>query len=127
MQPPNKYGMYHSDQQIKFKDFIPSDYTALIFEFMVQVQINGSETKQLCLGYTKYIPDINSMLIPMDKDIDIPLVKGPGESYDNELIMSEHSVISGENLFDFGLKAHVSNSNQAPDPKKLNRVYSTLS
>lgn len=91
------------------------------------MQVNGSETKQICLGYSKYIPDLNSMNMPMDKDIDIPLVKGPGESYDNELIMSEHSVISGENLFDFVIKAYVSNSNQAPDPKKLKRIYSSLS
>jgi len=55
----------------------------------------------------------------MDKDLDMKLVKGPEKSLSNELVFSEMTSKEMEDVFNFTIKAYVSNSSTTP---VINRV-----
>jgi len=68
------------------------------------------------------MPDINQLGQCTDRDLDLKLKKGPGETYASELLFSEN-VTSGEdqfeNNFDFALRAFISGSRNTPDKALL--------
>ena len=43
----------------------------------------------MCLGYHLYMPEINSIGKVVELDIEAILLKGPGETLEQELLLSE--------------------------------------
>ena len=92
---------------------------AIIFEFEYDIQVNGRTEKTICLGYQVHLPGLNSIGKPEDRDIEMRLAKGPGETLNREMIVSEAATDSIDQIFDFVLQAYVSNSVEPPDQKTL--------
>jgi len=61
------------------------------------------------------MPSLNSIGAPESQDIELRLVKGPGESFNGELLISEEASLNDKNVFDFVLRAHVSTNQVAPE------------
>ena len=61
------------------------------------------------------MPSLNSIGAPDNQDIELQLIKGPGESFNNELLISEEASPQGTNVFDFVLRAHVTTNQIAPE------------
>lgn len=53
------------------------------------------------------MPSLNSIGAPDNQDIELRLVKGPGESYNNNLLISEEATTKDANIYDLVLTAHV--------------------
>ena len=71
------------------------------------------------LGFALAMPELNSINQIKDKDLELKLVKGPGEDFDNILLFSEQASFGGlnDNVFDFVLRAQVSTSSTPPKIK----------
>ena len=80
---------------------------ALVFELEFRATIQDYEAKHVCLGFAFEIPEINTVNLVQDKDVQIKLIKGPGETFSNTMLFSEQ--VSEDNIFDFGLRAFISN------------------
>ena len=53
------------------------------------------------------MPSLNSIGAPDSQDIELKLNKGPGESYNNDLLISEEATFQDANVFDLVLRAHI--------------------
>ena len=53
------------------------------------------------------MPSLNSIGVPDSQDIELKLNKGPGESYNNDLLISEDAAMQDANVFDLVLSGHV--------------------
>jgi|APSaa5957512535_1039671.scaffolds.fasta_scaffold198890_1 hypothetical protein len=92
---------------------MPHPMCGLVFELEFRVTIREVEGKQVCLGYAVQLPEINSVGVVVEKDIQVKLLKGPGETLSNTMLFSEQ--VSEDNIFDFGLRAFISTSQQPPN------------
>lgn len=62
-----------------------------------------------------FMPALNTIGAPDSQDIELKLIKGPGESFNNELLISEEASYKNFNVFDFVLRAHVTTNQIAPE------------
>ena len=69
------------------------------------------------------MPELNSVLQIKDTDIELKLMKGPGQDYENDLLFSEQASFGGlnDNVFDFVVRAQLSTSQTAPKRQVKNR------
>jgi hypothetical protein len=51
LNPPDKFGVYRSDSMLSLKNYIPDDYTAIVFEVEFVVELQGYIKKNVSLGY----------------------------------------------------------------------------
>ena len=120
---PNKVGVYQIDQQmLTLNEFMPHNLCAIIFELEFDVSISGGQTKKYCIGYQVYLPELNTQSEIIEKDHSLKLIKGPGESFSNDLVFSEFvgGIEDGhDNNFDIGMKAYISQRSAAPDDKQI--------
>lgn len=93
---------------ILIKDVILSELMAITFVLLFEVEINNKERLQVCMGYQKYMPRFDDKGIIEDV-LTFQLLKGPGENYENQLIISEESVFYKDfNVFDIVLTGQLS-------------------
>jgi hypothetical protein len=62
-------------------------------------------SQYVCIGYQTYMPDIDTIGRPVDGLIQLKLNKGPDETFDQELLLSEYASHSKESVFDIELRA----------------------
>jgi hypothetical protein len=84
-----------------------SDLTAVTFKLIFEVEINRKEKREICMGSQVFMPTFNEKGIAEDVMV-LKLNKGPGENYENELLISEESVSKDLNVFDIVLQGQVS-------------------
>lgn len=68
-----------------------SDLTAVTFKLIFEVEINRKDKREICMGSQIFMPAFNEKGIVEDVMV-LKLNKGPGENYENELLISEESV-----------------------------------
>lgn len=84
-----------------------SDLTAVTFKLIFEVEINRKDKREICMGSQIFMPAFNEKGIVEDVMV-LKLNKGPGENYENELLISEESVSQDLNVFDIVLQGQVS-------------------
>lgn len=80
---------------IHIKDIMLTDLTAIVFKLIFEVEINRKDKKEICVGSQVFMPAFNEKGIAEDV-LTLVLNKGPGENFENELLMAEES-LSKEN------------------------------
>ena len=87
---PNTYGEFEADQVLHMKDFRPSNLVSIVFEVLFTVKVQNREHFTVCLGYQTLIPEMMSdMPFPKEKAETLRLSKGPGETLDKQLMLSD--------------------------------------
>ena len=124
LKEPNVFGIFFSDYSLPMKGYVPHQFVGLIFELEFVAQLQGKESIHMCLGYSLHMPEFNAYGAPKETDIELKFIKGPGENYDRDLLISEAASPNEEDVtaFDFALRAFISSSPNAPDPNALNRT-----
>lgn len=123
---PDRFGVYSSNGTVEIKHFILDNEIALLMELEFMISVQGRPAQSFLLGYEKILPqrnDIGNSVI--DGDSNIKLIKGPAESYFDDLVLSDdpNTTMDGK-LFEFSLKAYVS-ALRDPPKGKLQRINTT--
>ena len=72
------------------KDFRPSNLVSIVFEVLFTVKVQNREHFTVCLGYQTLIPEMMSdMPLPLEKTETLRLSKGPGETLEKQLMLSD--------------------------------------
>jgi len=65
------------------------------------------------------MPEQTSFAAPDEKDISFKFLKGPGETYDQELVISELASEHDLSTFDFTLRAYLSSRRDPPGQERI--------
>jgi hypothetical protein len=84
---------------IHIKGAILSENMAVTFNLIFEVIINRKDSVKICMGNQVFMPSLGEKGV-IDDIITLQLNKGPGENYENDLILSEESVLHDFNVFD---------------------------
>ena len=106
---------YQTDGILEIKDFLLDSEVALLFELEFLISVQGQSPKPYLLGFEKILPRRNSIGELEEQDYDFKLIKGPAESYFDDLIVSEdqNKTYDGR-LFEFTMKSFISMHNKPP-------------
>lgn len=86
---------------------------AITFKVVFTVEVNRKESKKICMGNTVFMPEFTEKGVK-DDIFTLKLNKGPGENYENELILSEESALKDVNVFDIIISGQVSQVSSNP-------------
>ena len=117
-------GRYDSDGSvIVIKDYLPDDLVALVFELEFKANIqNIDKDITICMGYNVVMPDFDQDMREVNEQtIQLKLRKGPNQTLENTLLLSDQSSENIDNIFDISLSAFISHDPKAPDDRALRR------
>ena len=116
LEQADHYGSFYGHSSIAMNDFLPNNLVALIFDLEFRADVQGHPQASICLGYQVHMASLNTVGQPDSQDIELKLTKGPGESYRDELLISEEATTEDSNVFDLVLRGHITTNQVAPDP-----------